>query len=236
MVERTKRAIFVRVGDPILDQDPSVDLIVALTRNDRPGLWIPNLETDSWNASDPEAHTALILGANDKSEHSLTRVLRLAKAWNRQYRHPAVSSFNLEVLAMEAISEKVELLAGLAMLLRYGAQALAIGETEDPAGVSPPIRVEDRGLAVARLSEAAGYAEAALQAEDDEARARAALASLFFEWVKVPATTSTKAGLAAALGLGNSPVAIATAGMVTLAGTGRTIKPTRSSGDGKVER
>lgn len=33
----------VAFGEPVLDQDPSIDLIVALTRKDEPGLWIPTL-------------------------------------------------------------------------------------------------------------------------------------------------------------------------------------------------
>jgi hypothetical protein len=232
VVTRTKRAILVEFGEPIDDQDPSVDLIVALTRTEESGLWIPNLEAGTWDPSHPEAHTELILAANDKSEHSLTRVLRLAKAWNRQYQQLAVSSFNLEALAIEVISEKVGLMDGLATLLRYAANALAVAETKDPAGVSPPIRVGNRPAAVARLAEAAGYAEVALEAERNEAAATEALASLFFDWVTPLAASSSKAGLAAALGLGNGAVRISTGGTIAPTATGRPVKVTRSSGDG----
>ena len=229
--KRTKRAIVVAFGEPVLDQDPSVDLIVALTRKDEPGLWIPNLETDGWDASHPEAHTDLILEANKKSEHTLTRVLRLAKAWKGQFRKPALSSFNLEALAMEAIQDKIGLMKGLAKLLRYGANELAKGKTEDPAGVSPALRLDDRDLAVARLSEAAGYAEAALAAEEDESAAHDALASLFFDFVKPTSTSASKAAIAAALVGGNAGVSIGERGRIAPGGDGRPVKPTRSYGD-----
>ncbi|MDP9335752.1 MAG: hypothetical protein M3Q30_20935, partial [Actinomycetota bacterium] len=39
-----KRGLLITVGQPLEEgQDPSVDLVVALTRKDGPGLWIPNM-------------------------------------------------------------------------------------------------------------------------------------------------------------------------------------------------
>ena len=48
----TKRAIKISFNEPLEDgSDPSVDLVVALTRKGR-GLWIPNNESQGWDASD----------------------------------------------------------------------------------------------------------------------------------------------------------------------------------------
>jgi hypothetical protein len=56
--EVCKRAILIEFNEPLDDeQDPSVDLIVALTRADGDGRWIPNTEAHDWDASDPEEHT-----------------------------------------------------------------------------------------------------------------------------------------------------------------------------------
>ena len=60
--ELTKRAILFEFGEPIDDEDPSVDLVPCLTRRAAPGFWIPNRERGRWDASDPEAHTSLMTG------------------------------------------------------------------------------------------------------------------------------------------------------------------------------
>ena len=44
-----KRAILIRFNEPTAaGADPSVDLVVALTRKDAEGLWIPNRDEDDW--------------------------------------------------------------------------------------------------------------------------------------------------------------------------------------------
>ena len=41
------------------DEDPSVDLVICLTRRDKPGFWIPNRDKGGWDASHPQkAYTA----------------------------------------------------------------------------------------------------------------------------------------------------------------------------------
>jgi hypothetical protein len=40
--ELTKRAILFEFHEPMDDEDPSVDLVVCLTRREEPGFWIPN--------------------------------------------------------------------------------------------------------------------------------------------------------------------------------------------------
>lgn len=52
-----KRAILVRFHAPnAAGVDPSVDLVVALTRRGAAALWIPNRDKDDWDASHPEEH------------------------------------------------------------------------------------------------------------------------------------------------------------------------------------
>jgi hypothetical protein len=57
--ELTKLAILFKFHEPMDDEDPSVDIVVFLTRRDEPGFWIPNRDRDRWDASDPETHTKL---------------------------------------------------------------------------------------------------------------------------------------------------------------------------------
>jgi len=60
-----KRAILIRFSEPTAAAvDPSVDLVVALTRKDAEGLWIPNRDKDDWDASHPEEHTRLLTGGS----------------------------------------------------------------------------------------------------------------------------------------------------------------------------
>src|SRR5688572_4260533 len=63
-VEKSRRGLDVKCNEPLNDEeDPSVDLIVALTRKDAEGLWIPDREADDekdkWTPSHPEKHTDL---------------------------------------------------------------------------------------------------------------------------------------------------------------------------------
>ena len=110
----TKRAIKVTFNEPLLDgSDPSVDLIVALTRA-AGALWIPNLERKCWDASDPECHTRLLTAEPAGLRRMRAKVIRLAKAWNKQYSQPGLCSFNIEALALEAIKEEVGVTDGLA--------------------------------------------------------------------------------------------------------------------------
>src|ERR1700677_1559066 len=71
-----KRAVLIEFHEPLDDaQDPSVDLIVALTRADGDGRWIPNTEAGDWDASDPEEHTALLNGPNTATHVHRARVI-----------------------------------------------------------------------------------------------------------------------------------------------------------------
>ncbi len=65
-VTTSKRGPKAYFGAPMvrkgIAQDPTVDLVVAMMRRDDPGLWIPNLDKQRWEASDPEKHCELFNG------------------------------------------------------------------------------------------------------------------------------------------------------------------------------
>ncbi len=231
-VTTSKRGLKVTFNAPINGQDPSVDLIVALTRKDADGLWIPNLETDDWDASDPEEHTKLFTAGTRKLRALRARVTRLAKAWNKQWSKPALSSFNLEALAWEYVDdEDVSLDEALAGFFAYARDEVEAGDTEDPAGVSEPIRLlESRETAVKRLSAAAEQLERALANDDDEEIVRDALSSVFHDYVDPPA--GSKSALARVLTSGNSGVGATKAGIAV--GTGAAVRTTRAFGGDDV--
>jgi hypothetical protein len=234
----TKRAIKVLFRDPVLEeQDPTADLIVALTRREKPGLWIPNLKSGTWDASDPEAHTSLLEVAYEATGHALQRAVRLVKAWNGRFSEPALSSFNIEALGLEAITEKMKMAEAVRKLLDHGATSLAKANTVDPAGVSGRIRLlADRGIVVKRLRTAAGHLATAIAAGSDEAAARTALAEVFPDYVTLPTGSLSKAALAAALAAGGSTVRVGPSGRVSLdPAQGRTVTSTRSFGAGPRE-
>ena len=83
----TKRAIKITFHDPLADgSDPTVDLIVALTRKDAEGLWIPNTEQERWDPSHPERHTELLADPSDPLREARALAIRLAKGENVSYR------------------------------------------------------------------------------------------------------------------------------------------------------
>ncbi len=238
----TKRAIKVSFDDPMtseknsdLQQDPTVDVIVALTRKDG-ALWIPHLKNDAWDASDPEKHTELLEEAYAQTGHSLQRAIRLAKAWNRQYSEPALSSFNVEALGLEAIAKPMGAAEALRALFSHGADSLAEARTKDPADVSGPIRIlVDRDVAVDRLRKAAQRMDSAIEAADDVEAARTNLADVFWTLLEAPPGVASKAAVAAALS-GSQGLGFGAGGSVHLGNQGRQLKPTRSFGGAGAPR
>jgi len=137
----TKRSIKLTFNDPLSNElDPSVDLIVGLTRAEG-ALWISNLETDDWNASDPEKHTALLTADPKALRVTRARIIRLAKCWNQQYSKPGMCSFNIEALALLSTIEGVGTARGLLTFFEFAASDIAKRLTPDPAGVSKPIKI-----------------------------------------------------------------------------------------------
>lgn len=182
----TKRAIKVSYHEPLQSEsDPSVDLIVALTRADAPGLWIPNTERDRWDPSHPECHTDLLTSNPKSLRQKRAQVIRLAKGENSRYDPKTLCSFNLEALALMYVQQENGLGPMLANLFLGGASDLSKRLTPDPADVSPPIKVRDRELAVKRLQRAGGFVQAALDNDNDECVVRGNLHQVFPDYVEL---------------------------------------------------
>ena len=104
----TKRAILITIGEPLPSgEDPAVDLVIGLERVNKPGLWIPNTETDGWDPSDPEEHTRLLTTRSDPKALRVTgaRAIRLAKAENKRTGVPPLCSFNREAFALMFVEQ-----------------------------------------------------------------------------------------------------------------------------------
>jgi hypothetical protein len=230
-----KRSIVITFNEPledesaeVEDQDPSVDLIVALTKAEGDGRWIPNTEARRWDASDPEKHTELLNGPTPNDRVHRARVIRLAKAAVKGDDSPVVSSFNIEALALEHVDSDDTIAESLRDVFLDGADALELGDTPDPAGVSDPIKLPDgisRTEVVNRLREFGSALEAAIDNSDDEQRVRTELARVFPDYVDVE--TSGKEALANALIAGDS------AKVASVVGAGSSgLKSTAAYGDG----
>ncbi|MDV6296943.1 hypothetical protein R3Q02_28350 [Rhodococcus aetherivorans] len=227
----TKRAIFVEFHEPMSNgEDPTVDLVVGLRRREE-GLWIPNTEQRRWDASHPEKHTDLLTAEPKSLRVTRARAIRLAKAENKRpgaKPEPPVCSFNLEALALMFVQPGQNVATALLALWENGAKDLARRNTPDPAGVSAPIKVADRGYAVDRLTRAATALRSALEYDDDEYRVRSHLHELWPDFVSTSPFGETKARIAAQLQAGKKLAVTSTGALAT---TGASLKPTRSFGD-----
>jgi hypothetical protein len=213
----TKRAILFEFHQPLGNEDPqedpSVDLVVALTRQDAPGLWIPNIEQGCWDASDPEFHTKLLTDKPADLRVFRARIIRLTKAAIGNDGGGAVLiSWNVEALALYHVRGVAPtLIDGLAEFLDLAASSIAQGPTPDAANVSPPIKLPDgisRDQAYRRLSFFASCAAEAQRERYSAGEAIAALGRLFPKQLP-EAPTAPKDRLAAALVAGNASAAVA---------------------------
>lgn len=231
----TKRAITVTFNEPLSDgSDPQVDLIVSLERQDKPGLWIPNLEAPRWDASDPQKHTDLLQALPKGVRRTRAHVIRLAKTWNVRRPKRLLSSFNIEALALACIEDEQDLGEALTLFFEYAAEDLADRLTPDPADVSGPIKVENKDLAVKRLVEAAGHLRKAVDNDTDDDAVRTELADVFPDFIDPPTGASSKAALAAALTRGSGVSAVGAT--LSTSGGGRPVKAnTRAYGGAEEE-
>jgi len=233
-VGKSRRGLDVKFNEPVTaDEDPSVDLIVTLTRKDANGLWIPDrdaeAEKDRWSPSHPEEHTELFTGGAKELRALRARVARMAKAWNKQWDEDdrALSSFNIATLAWEYVDDSSGPLdEALAGWFRFAHDGLDKAETEDPAGVSDPIRLLlPKSEVVKRLGAAADDMDEARANEDDEDKVvREALARVYPDYVDAPAKAALAAALRTNIGVG------ATKTGITL-GAGAAMKPMRTFGE-----
>lgn len=226
-ISTSRRGLLVTFGSPLSDQDPSVDMIVTLTRKKGDGLWIPNLKSNTWDASHPEQHTDLFTSGTTTLRQQRSTITRLAKVWNKQFTNPALSSFNVSSLAWELITKtNSDTAEALQEFFALSAQAIGQNNTKDPAGVSSSIRLlQSRSIAVRRLQSAARSLEKAISSKDPNG-IQESMAAVFHHYVDPPA--SSKAAWAAAFRNKDSSVGVTASGLAI--GTGETLKSTRSFG------
>jgi hypothetical protein len=223
----SKRGPKVWFGQPLQEQDPTVDLVVALTRRIGSGLWIPNLEKGTWEASDPELHTALLNGGPAALRRTRRRVIRLAKAWNKQFTQPGLSSFNTSAIALASVQPRFGLAEALQRFFADAAASLATGRnTPDPAGVSPPLKLlMPRTTIVRRLRAATDALADALAHDDDPGAVQAGLHQVLWDYVDAPGGSQLAQAVAALRP--RTPVATTSLG---LAGPPAIVVPTRAFG------
>jgi hypothetical protein len=185
----SKRGPKLLFGQSMRGQNPTVDLVVAMDRRDGAGLWIPHLEKRRWDASHPEEHLRLLNAEPVSLRRLRRRVIRLLKAWNKQYGEPALSSFHLSVLALMYVEAGMGVGVALKTVFEKATKHLETGaNTKDPAQVSQPIRLLlSRSVAVDRLRKAAEQMSRALDNDDSERAVRSALSRVFRKYVDAPA-------------------------------------------------
>jgi hypothetical protein len=163
-IEGRKRSVLVRFGAPVTDRavDFTGDVIVALDHPDL-GLWIPRYDT--WDRSDPEEHTRLILEAIELTDVVIAHANRLLKHWSGHHDDP-LCSWHLKVLNLDAVTEPQPLIDALEMFFETADKSLSNGDTPDPAGVGPDIKPRvSRTHARTKLQAALTQVRAAKDAE-----------------------------------------------------------------------
>ncbi len=221
-VHQSKRGPKIHFHAPTIDgDDPTVDLVLALTRKEGNGIWIPNLnedEDDDWEASDPEQHIVLF---NDGAS---------AFRSTRAESHAACEGVEQAVQCPRCLLVRnVCMGVGVCRAWHGGRERASRGvrrgsiaaggwdPTPDPAEVSPDLRllINAETMAV-RLRAAAGHMQDAMDS-DDEGEIRAAVNGVFWKYIDAPASASLSA--AAMLLKKKTPVAAATLGVAVAATT-----------------
>lgn len=229
----SKRGPKIHFQAPLYDgTDPTVDLVLALTRKEGEGIWIPNLEADTWEPSDPEQHIALFNAGAAGFRSTRRKIMRLAKAWNKQYTNPGASSFEMCVWGYEFVEPGMGIPKGLQALFENAATRLETGKpTPDPAHVSKNLKllIEPANMAV-RLRKASEHLQDAIDASTDEDAVRAGVSGVFWKYIDAPETselTSVANSLKA-----STPVA-ATALGIPVAGNTAGASAARAYGDSR---
>lgn len=180
-----KRAIYFRFRQPLEDgQDPTVDLVIGLNRKDQPGIWIPNLDDDSWDPSNPGKHTDLVRVRRQSTNHASSKVVRALKLFSKQWEKELLASFHWTALMLEAYPNQKPVIKGVIDVLKHAAESLEEGNTDDPAGVSGPIHLpshRERSVVIGRISSAAAKLQKAYDTQDDNEEALDEVVELFGE-------------------------------------------------------
>ncbi|MEV4092155.1 hypothetical protein [Streptosporangium saharense] len=226
----SKRGPKLYFGQPVDGQDPTVDMVIALTRKYGEGLWIPNLHTNKWEASHPELHVELFTSGSESLRRTRRRVIRLLKAWNKQYNQPAFSSHNLSVWAWEFVESGMGMAVALGTVLAKAASRVESGAaTIDPAKVSNNVRLLiSRETAARRLRKAANGLTDALEHDDDLNAVLSALSGVYWNYLTDPSPNS----LASKAAILRKPQPISTT-TLGLGGMASLVTPTRAYGDPK---
>lgn len=224
-VNKSKRGPKVFFGEKINDQDPTVDLVLALTRKEGDGIWIPNLDTGKWDASHPEKHAELFNSGLAGFRSTRRKVTRLAKAWNKQFTLPGASSFEVSTWAYEFVELNMGVAKGLRVLFEEAASRLEIGDpTPDPAEVSDDLKLLiDSATMAKRLRAAADHMHDALEADGDD-EVRSALSLVFWNYLEAPSTSSLKAASSLArvgAGVSGASLGVAVGGTTAAAANSR---------------
>lgn len=227
-VHDMKRGITVKMHAPLwTGADPYVDVVVAMNRKEAPGLWIPNMAAGRWDPSHPQCHVEMMTSGSRALRRTRARVTRVAKAWNKQYTQPALSSFNIVALALECITTSMPIDEALLAFFEHAAISLDVRRTEDPAGVSEPIKLKaTKDVAVARLIGARDHLANAIDAGNDANSVSAELHKVFWNYLPAPLGTASKSGVADLLRQGTPRLRTTTSGLA-VAGA---VTPKRSFG------
>lgn len=192
-IHKSKRGPKIHFGAPVAGQDPTVDMVLALNRREGAGIWIPNLQTGKWDASDPEGHVTLFNTGAPAFRSTRRKITRLAKAWNKQFSSPGASSFEVSVWAYEFVEPGMGVAKGLWALFDQAATRLEVGgPTKDPAEVSANLLLmKDASTVAVRLRKAADAMSEALAGTDAQ-EVRAALGRVFFNYIETSTFTALK--------------------------------------------
>ena len=223
-----KRGLRVFINDPLPDgQDPYVDLVFAMQRKDKQGLWIPNMDVPRWDPADPQQHVELLNSGEQALRTVRAQAIRLGKVWNKQFSEPALCSFNICALGLEAVVSVVPIEEALFTLFDHAATSIAVHRTDDPAGVSGPINLQKpKDVVVKRLRDARDALAEALEHDDDPEAVQAAMHRLYWQYVDEPASIASKEDLADRLRTSTPRLRPAATGLATIG----TLNPKRSYG------
>lgn len=193
-----KRGLRIAIHEPLPDgQDPYVDVVLALQRKDKPGLWIPNMDANRWDAAHPQRHVELLTAGEQALRTLRAQVIRLGKVWNKQWSEPALNSFNICALGLESITKVEPIEHALFSFFDHAANSLAVRRTEDPAGVSGPIKLaKPKDVTVKRLADARNALAEALAHDGDAEAVQAAMHRIYFSYVAEPGAMRSKEDLA----------------------------------------
>ena len=218
IVEGQKRSILVRFGSPVAKghDDFTADVIVAIDNTTGDGLYIPR--HDHWDRSHPQKHTQMIADANGATGSAFKHGTRLMKHWARGNENP-IFSWHIKALALAAITRPMSMTEYLQRFIDHAIDELKLRDTPDPAGVSSPIKVNEKGgftrtQVVAELEKAKAHLVKALEYDQEghPVLAKNALADLFNDEAIMPrpdAAAVREAG--AAYWRGRSPALVTTA-------------------------